>query len=533
MRRILRSFLRSDTGSVAPTVGLSLFALIAVGGIAFDYSRVAAMDTELQNAADQAALAAATQLDGDPGAQTRATSAANSLITNQTIMASTGTPPVTIASVTFYSAYTDPSTNTAATGDSDSNYVRVTVNNRTANFAFTPIVAAFSGSTNASAVAGLSSAICGVVPFFICNPVEPVGNTDPNLPPGGTPTGAGMVLYEGGTSWGPGNFGFLDQIGNGANGVAQALASNGLFGDCQPTSQVITKPGNFIAAVRDSLNTRFDFSGNGSTCQSPPCSPSTNVAKDVVRGSSCSWTQNAATAAQMATNTPPRYFPDSPIADLPTSVTPQIMGHPRDRCHYYNPSKNNPSYPLCAGGRIGDGNWDRAAYFRSNHSGTLYTSVTGLDANGDGIVTRYEVYLWEASDPANLLQTKAGQGSTNAYPTPQTGSCLAPGLAPNPTGSDRRKITAAVVNCRVVSQTTGLNGKKTLPVAGYIDVFLVEPVINREKCPGCTVSYGGTNYAPDYSENKDIYVEVIGAAGTGQGGAIPQISRRDVPRLIE
>ena len=127
----------------------------------------------------------------------------------------------------------------------------------------------------------------------------------------------------------------------------QALASNGLFGDCQPTSQVITKPGNFIAAVRDSLNTRFDFSGNGSTCSQPPCSPSTNVAKDVVRGSTCSWAQNAATSTDMATNTPHRYFPDSPIADLCRHrVTPQIMGHPRDRCHYFNPSKTNPSYPL-------------------------------------------------------------------------------------------------------------------------------------------------------------------------------------------
>ena len=533
MRRFLRSFLRNDTGSVAPTVGLSLFALVAIGGIGFDYSRVAAMDTELQTAADQAALAAATQLDGDTGAQARATSAATALVVNRTKMASTGTPPVTIASVTFYSAYTNPTTNTLATGDADSNFVRVTTVNRTANFAFTPIVAAFSGSTNASAVAGLSSAICGVVPFFICNPVEPAGNTDVNLAPGGTPTGAGMVLYEGGSSWGPGNFGFLDQIGNGANGVAAALASNGLFGDCQPTAQVITKPGNFIAAVRDSLNTRFDFSGNGSTCQQPPCSPSTNVAKDVVRGSTCSWAQNAATAVTMATNTPPRYFPDSPIADLPTTVTPEIMGHPRDRCHYFNPSKTNPSYPLCAGGRIGDGNWDRSAYFRSNHPSITWATEPGLDANGDGIVTRYETYLWEAADPANRLQTKAGQGGNNAYPTPQAGACLAPGVAPNPTGTDRRRITAAVINCRAVAASTGLNGKKTLPVAGYIDIFLVEPVINREKCPDCTVTYGGTTYARDYSEDKDIYAEVIGAAGTGQGGAIPQISRRDVPRLIE
>ena len=188
---------------------------------------------------------------------------------------------------------------------------------------------------------------------------------------------------------------------------------------------------------------------------------------------------------------------------------------------------------MCAGGRIGDGNWDRNTYFRSNHPSITWATEPGLDANGDGIVTRYEVYLWEAADPANRLQTKAGQGGTNAYPTPQAGACLAPGLAPNPSGTDRRRITAAVVNCRAVSASTGLNGKKTLPVAGYIDVFLVEPVINREKCPGCTVTYGGTTYAPDYSEDKDIYAEVIGAAGTGQGGAIPQISRRDVPRLID
>ncbi|QNP43071.1 hypothetical protein H9L15_14080 [Sphingomonas daechungensis] len=203
MRRFLGRFLRSDKGSVAPTVGLSLFALIAVGGIAFDYSRVAAMDTELQNAADQAALAAATQLDGDPGAQTRATSAATTLITNQTRMANDASSPnVSIASVTFYSAYTDPTTNTAATGDADSNFVRVTVNNRTANFAFTPIVAAFSGSTNASAIAGLSSAVCGVVPFFICNPTEPSGNTNVNLSPGGLNPGTGIVMAQGGTQWG-------------------------------------------------------------------------------------------------------------------------------------------------------------------------------------------------------------------------------------------------------------------------------------------------------------------------------------------
>ena len=71
-------------------------------------------------------------------------------------------------------------------------------------------------------------------------------------PPGGLDPGTGIVMAQGGTQWGPGNFGFLDQLGNGANGVAEALASNDLFGNCQPTSGVTTETGNVLNAVRDS-----------------------------------------------------------------------------------------------------------------------------------------------------------------------------------------------------------------------------------------------------------------------------------------
>ena len=42
-----------------------------VGGLAFDYARMASLDTELQDAADQAALAAASQLDRRPDAAAR------------------------------------------------------------------------------------------------------------------------------------------------------------------------------------------------------------------------------------------------------------------------------------------------------------------------------------------------------------------------------------------------------------------------------------------------------------------------------
>ena len=68
--KLAESWHRSDnSAAVAPTVALSLFALIGAGGIAFDYARLASLDTELQNAADQAALAAATPAgSGRPGA---------------------------------------------------------------------------------------------------------------------------------------------------------------------------------------------------------------------------------------------------------------------------------------------------------------------------------------------------------------------------------------------------------------------------------------------------------------------------------
>ena len=61
MRRIFQQLWTRTDGAVAPTVALSLVGLIAAGGIAFDYARMASLDTELQSAADQAALGAAVR----------------------------------------------------------------------------------------------------------------------------------------------------------------------------------------------------------------------------------------------------------------------------------------------------------------------------------------------------------------------------------------------------------------------------------------------------------------------------------------
>ena len=85
---ITERFLRDETGAVAATYALALIPLVAFAGVAFDYARVMGMDSELQNGADQAALAAASQLDGRSGACARASQAASTMLTNLVVLAS-------------------------------------------------------------------------------------------------------------------------------------------------------------------------------------------------------------------------------------------------------------------------------------------------------------------------------------------------------------------------------------------------------------------------------------------------------------
>src|SRR5437868_3693460 len=186
MRRSALTVLGSNDGAVAPLIAISLFALIAAGGLAFDYSRMASLDTELQDGADQAALAGASQLDQSSGSMQRATAAAQSMLVNLTLMANdanTDAGAVTIPTVVFYKTKADAEANangfTDTTKFANAYFIRVVVQARRANFAFTPIIGALnSGDASAEAVASLGQAICKVPPVMICNPQETGTNKD-------------------------------------------------------------------------------------------------------------------------------------------------------------------------------------------------------------------------------------------------------------------------------------------------------------------------------------------------------------------
>ena len=520
--RSLVRLLRRDEGAVAPTIALSAAGLIAAGGIAFDYARLASMDTELQNAADQAALAAATQLDGEVGARDRATAAARGLVANLTYFANDGQTravEVPAARVIFYSGYNAETgaKGPVASDDSDANYVLVTVEDRTANYALTPIVAAVSsGLISASAFAGLESAWCNLPPYMVCAPL-PAETFDPD-----DHIGAGLHMVIGSPNT-PGNFGFLQTgFGSGASNLAKAVGWNGSAGGCIAARGAVTEPGDKVS-VRAAVNTRFDMSESGQTCPAGgACSPSTNARKDLVHvpGSSNQQCGSSGNQGWSESGTPYRR-PDGTALPIAGTADPDVMGHPPDLCHMAQPNG-------C--GVVGDGSWDRNAYFRVNYgwaeagaATNSWTSHTGLATNA----TRYQVYLWEAANPLPpgttggigrpqgpfLVPNGNGQGSTTKF-TANEPVCRPPGVPPTDPDQDRRRTSVAVVRCTGANP----NGRDVVQPLAWMDVFLVEPSFRR---PGRTAG-------------DEIYAEIIGSKPLpGIGQSIGNVVRRDVPRLIE
>jgi len=525
MKRAAARLWRSDSGSVAPIVAVSLFALIGAAGIGFDYTRMAAMHTELQDAADHAALAAAGQLDGKTNARSRATSAAQSLIANLALFSNdpndTNGRAVTATGTNAVLFYQDKAKTTLADSDANANFVLITVDGKQAYYALTPVVSAFnSGAIVAKAFAGVASGICKVPPVMICNPAESSTNTD-EMADFSAAAGTGLRLITGNAD-APGNFGWLDtNFGNGANALAEALGYNVPPGDCSPVTGVTTKPG-MSASVLSALNTRFDIFDNGnSTCPSQDggtCSPSANTRKDLVcdsnNGTSCSndkWSES------------PRPYRPTTVGALPSdgSGDPDLMGYPRDLCHAV------PAGTTGACTITGNGTWDRDAYFRVNYgyaNASAWMAGTGLPATA----TRYAVYQWELANKSVVVGGSAHgigvpqalSGKNTGFGVPSTGRT---GLTPGASTPDRRRISVAVLNCNALS----VKGKTTnIPVAKWLDVFLVEPAFNR--------TGGSGSNKKTYTDQKEVYVEVIGQTINGNsGGVAGQVVRKDVPYLIE
>ena len=503
----LNALIRNDDGAVAATYALALTGLILMAGVGFDYGRLAAMDSELQNGADQAALAGATQLNGAQFACQRASAAALNLVTNTTVVANDSST-VSITSEPACDAtgnirfWQDKDRATAATSDANAHFIEVTVATRSVDYAFTPITGLIHGSSFAAAMAGLGSSVCKVPPVFMCNPDQT--NDSEFTIANYIGKGIRLIANDGGSTYGSGNFGYLEASGgNGAQAIAQALGRTTVPGDCISADSVLTKTGANVS-VLDALNTRFDVYANGlnQACGSSNglCPPSANSRKDLMHKGGTNNCQFAPGNGNGWREAPRPYLPASgttPLTQAQINGT-SPMGYPRDMCHAISNTGN------CTGGQVGTGTWDRNAYFKTNSSNYAVSfDVSG--AFGTATPTRYQVYKYEAANAGSRLQTQTDAGHTSR-PQPY---CQSPGVAVNSAEPDRRVLSVAVINC------TGANLNAPLTPTKWIDVFLTEPSINRAR-----------------TAQSDVYVEVVGATTLGGGSAAAQLIRRDVPYLV-
>jgi Flp pilus assembly protein TadG len=265
---------KRERGSILATSAIGMVSILLAVGLGVDISRFYLTKTELQNAADAAALAAVSALNtsslGITKATDRAVAAMNNYDFNKTGVA------FPRGNVLFAKNLDGPymSEGSAQGQAAAIRFVQVTTPASAIGVSFAASVLGKSKNLSATATAGLS------VPLnMFCN-FLPVSVIDYDVPlaPGDTYTfraGPGGMVE-------PGNYQILAVAGSGGKDVRIGLAA-GVDECASPGAvyQVDTKPGVTAGAVRQGLNTRFD---DYQTSQVNPAQmpPDTNIAENII-----------------------------------------------------------------------------------------------------------------------------------------------------------------------------------------------------------------------------------------------------------
>lgn len=437
--------MRRQRGAFLAIMAILIVALLGFCALAIDVGRLLLLRSEMQNAADAAALAAAFELDSGPDAIERARIAARnalehnshfarsrSLLNEQTLPdeafvffcvigsrfdIDAGDANVDLshfcANTTAYAASGVDARKYEASGDADAHYVRIrlaargeAVDNFTVDLIFYPLIRLLGAdgvlsqlSLEAVALAGRNFFSCNIPPLAICDPFEASGQTFREaMPVGGHIT----LKQQGANQWTAGNFGFLQaNSGPGGADLAEHLANQNLAG-CTPP-RVTTQTGGVTQKVKSGVNTRFGIYGNN----------------DDIYGN----TYSPVVAPFNAASAPAVYPPAPHVGMFPGDLT-----------------------QLASDNRFGSGNWNCNAYWAATHGGAPIACTPG--------VSRWEVYNYEI---ANGLLTAAMVDSQ---------------LAGDP---GRRELYVAVLSCSAL----GLNGGKSSTVVfqpdGFARIFLTAP----------------------------------------------------------
>ncbi len=464
-----KGLLADDRGAVFLwTLFVALPVFFALGAVVVDAHRTYNTFDEAQSFADHTALAAAMELNGQPGAIDRAIKAAcgsnpgplvtgfhtygNAAVSGARALAAdrlvflsglgpdpmapdqyvTDNDPIPICTATCAAPGTCQNLGAGLNGQA--RFVSVTTAPVTVSWLLAPVMNAFGMNVGASAdaaaraTAGFSKAVCNWAPLFIC---KPNGNLT---------KGMQIKAKEGGPNfWGPGDYGLLEAIDSngGKKDFLEAVASLYPSDHCTDNT-VELESGSGTGPVEKGFNVRFDiFDSNTKKWKNDKNFP---PAQNVTKGR---YTKKG------EENCDPDNKNDSGLTAMP-----------RDACF---------SGGACSasGPRFGNGDWNCGAYWLKNHGSA--TCPLGAGA------TRFDLYKYEINNtiPNNTLE-KGWPTCSNQSWTPPSGQL------------DRREFIIAVLDCNNLNK----NGPNT--VLEYARMFLTEPV---------------GLYNPS---DKDIFMEYIG-----------------------
>jgi len=440
----LRNWVENERGAVAVYLALGTAFLFPLIALAVDATNYYKLNTELKQAADAAALAAATKLDFTDAGLVAAANAARTAVENLETGANDGQDnTVDITTVQFlralppagYYNYQDYVTTEGA----KARYVHVITETRTRESTpYAALVALWGGNsqnglkpTASDAVAGKVTVACKALPLMMCNPAE-VG-TDADGQPCGNSNVTGGPSYSlfsdflaahpewrrhqfrikwigPSSSIAPGVFGLLqplnDAFGNGAGAIRDELGRIDPA-TCFEVQDVQIKTGQ-NATVVDGLNTRFDiFRGPlGNDSDDANFAPALNRTKGRYPTNNG---KNARCDPPQTSVQPPDAIklPQDSCFAGPTSSTCGALGDTNNQGNFI--------------GRYGDGQWDALSYFNINHprtDGTTWNAHTtelnqllqfvhnnygsdyGVDTttvNTTSPPSRWAVYKWETA----------------------------------------------------------------------------------------------------------------------------------------
>ena len=255
------------------TSALGMLSILLAVGLGVDISRFYMAKTELQNAADAAALAAVSALNSSSNGITEATDRAVRAMNNYNFNKTGVSFPR--SNVRFAVNLNDSymSETDAILAPEHIRFVQVTSAESPVGVSFAAAVLGKSKNLNATATAGYS------VPINVfCNWI-PVSVIDYDIPmtPGNTYT----IRADSGQGVSPGNYQILAAAGAGGKDVRIGIGSGvDLCASPGDVYSVDTKPGLTSGPVRQGLNTRFDDYGGGQvTPLDQP--PDKNIAENI------------------------------------------------------------------------------------------------------------------------------------------------------------------------------------------------------------------------------------------------------------